>query len=355
MKTTTHKKLLLASAAVFTMGLGMASTPAMAFDEVNWSWDKLVTENVLKDVLVSIDVSPSGMVEIEKTQVFVGDVTASSTVSNITNNPPEGDGTAQAIPFAAFIDLEADFDDNLANNPITGVTLNTPGLTAANADGYVDSNAEKIFLTFDLESEDGPELIVLGERDAIDLPKIESAATAVGNNQDIFSTVSVELHDGQFLYGGYAEGDNTELLASVLELTPDSGNTNLEIAAGLALGGALGLITPATVSADSTVTAILNASVDSDATAVANNMSVELAAFTPDDAFMIADVTQFAYADVSATSLVDDVTVDGYGGFGAAGMGPVPLEEDAIQIPLVKSVATAVGNNFSVTVNSPEL
>lgn len=109
------------------------------------------------------------------------------------------------------------------------------------------------------------------------------------------------------------------------------------------------------MSADSTVSGILNATVDSQATAVGNNMSVDLAAFTPDDAFAIADVTQVAYADVTATSLVDDVTLEGYSGMGAAGLGPVPLDEDGVQIPAINSVATAVGNNFSLKVSSPEL
>lgn len=84
-------------------------------------------------------------------------------------------------------------------------------------------------------------------------------------------------------------------------------------------------------------------------------MSVDLAAFTPDDAFMIGDVTQFAYADVTATSFVDDVTLEGYSDMGAAGLGPNGLSEDMPQIPAVNSVATAVGNNFSVNVSSPDL
>lgn len=362
MKAITRKPLLLASAAVAVMGLGMISTPAAAFDNVDWSWDKTVTENVLKDVTVTIDTAPSGMVEIEKKQDFIGDVTASSTVTNITNNPPgEGGQPAPAPgPDTFTIDLKAYYDDNAYGNPITNVLLlndEETGLDLSNASGHVDNNHEKVYLTFDLslpEEEPAPAPIPIGERDALDLPQVSSIATAVGNNQDITSSVSLELHDGQFLWGGYADPESTEEaaqdLSTLLGFTPNLGNTHTSGSAYLAFAGQLGLIEPATVSADSTVTGILNASVDSQATAVANNMSVELAAFTPDDAFMIADVTQHAYADVMATSLVDDVTVDGYSGFGAAGMGP-----GADQIPLVNSAATAVGNNFSVTVSSPEL
>ena len=110
------------------------------------------------------------------------------------------------------------------------------------------------------------------------------------------------------------------------------------------------MIEPATISATSSVSAILNASVESNATAVANNMNIDLEASTPDDAFMIADITQHAFANVSATSLVDDVTINNYTGLGAAGFGP---GED--QIPLVSSNATAVGNNLAVKVSGPEL
>ncbi len=357
----THKKLLLTATAIAVMGMGMASKSAMAFDTVNWEWNKLVEENVIKNVNVDIDVSPSGMVEIEKQQTFIGDVTADSTVTNITNNPPEGDGTAQPIPLNLTIDLEAEYDSNQPNNPVIGLTLNDPsGFTASNVSGFNDENNETLFLTFDLEDENPPEPIILGERDAIDLPKIESAATAVGNNQDIASSVSLELHDGQFLWGGYTETEDPQQaatnLSTLLGFTPDTGNTYTDGAAFLTFAGLLGMIEPSQISANSTVTGILNASVDSSATAVANNMSVELAAFTPDDALMIADVTQYAYADVSATSLVDDVTVDGYGNFSGAGMGPCGgCLEGEPQIPLVKSIATAVGNNFSVKVSSPEL
>lgn len=360
MRTLTRKSTLLASATVVVMGLGTMSNPAMAFDDVTWSWDKTVTENVLKDVNVLIDTSPSGMVELEKIQMQIGDVTASSTVSNITNNPPGDDANPAPAPGPSTItiDLAAHYDSNLANNPVTGMTLNGPaGYSAANAMGNNDENGEVLNLTFDLTDENpapAPAPIAIGERLGIDLPQVASAATAVGNNQDLSSSVSMELHDSQFLFGGFAQGQEGAV-DDIIANFPDSGNTHTDIAGALALAAASGLIEPATISADSTVTGILNATVDSSATAVGNNMSIDLAAFTPDDAMVIADVHQIAYADVMATSLVDDVTWEGYTDLGAAGLGPVPLDPDGVQIPAVNSVATAVGNNFSLKVSSPEL
>lgn len=357
MRPTNRKRMLLATATAAVMGLATQTNPAMAFDTVDWSWDKTVTENVVKNVNVDIDTSPSGMLELEKIQAHVGDVSATSTVSNVTNNPP-GEGAAPGPapgPEIFTIDLKAKYDDNQANNPITNVYLlngDETGLELSNPTGHVDNNKEKIYLTFDLTvpaDEPAPGPIPVGERLGVDLPAVASAATAVGNNQSIESSVSIELHDGQFLFGGFTEASNGGL-EELLAITPDTGNTHTDIAAALMLAGGMGLIEPATVTADSTVTNILNASVDSDATAVGNNMSVDLAAFTPDDAFMIADVTQVAYADVSATSLADAITIEGYSDLGAAGFGN---GED--QTPIVKSTATAVGNNLSIKVSSPEL
>jgi len=364
MKTLTRKSLLLASAAVVVMGLGTVAKPAMAFEELHWAWNKNVEENVLKEVNVNIDVAPTGMVELEKIQMHIGDVTASSTVSNITNNPPgeAGEPAPAPGPGTLTLDLKARYDDNLENNPITSVKLlngDDTGLELSNAFGHVDNNKEKIYLTFDLEDTNpapAPAPIPIGERDAIDLPKVASVATAVGNNQNIESSVSLELHDAQYLFGGIGEAGSVDGELAGLFESDGTGNTHTSALSSLVLAASLGTITPASVSADSTVSSILNASVDSQATAMGNNMSIDLAAFSPDDAFMIADVSQFSYANISATSFVDDVTVDGYSGFGAAGMGPCGgCLEDEAQIPLINSNATAIGNNFSIKVSSPAL
>lgn len=357
MKTTT-RKVLLATAAVALLGVGAAPKQAMAFDEVNWNWESTITENLNEEIAVNIDVAPSGLTQIEKMQLNIGDVTATSTVSNVINTPPGEEGPAEGPtpgPTTVTLDLKALYDDNVANNPITSVELlnnEENDFDLSNATGYVDNNAEELYLTFDLtmpEEEPNPGPVPIGERLGVDLPAVASVATAVANNQSIETSVSTRLHDGQFAFGGFAggegEGGAIEDLAANF---PDTGNTHTDIAAAMALGAASGAITPATISADSSVTEILNASVDSQATAVANNMSVDLAGATEGDAFMIADITQVAYADVSATSLVDAVTIEGYSDLGSAGFG---AGED--QIPLVNSVATAVGNNLTIKVNSP--
>lgn len=348
---TNSRKLLRATAISVVLSLGFHSNGALAFDNVNWNWEKDVNEQVNKTTNINIDLNPSGELELEKIQAQIGDVTADSTVTGVHNNPPVdlADGT---VHFSTHVDMEAPFDDNAAGNPITDVTITSGnGLTASNGSGNVDNNLEAVLLHYDLEGDVQVDPSQTGELDAIDLPKVASAATAVGNNQNIDSSSSLQLHDGQFLFGGYAQTseNNIPALGAVISGTPDTGNSHTTAAAGLTLAGALGLITPATVSANSTVSDILNASVDSTATAVGNNMNINLAAATSDDALVIADATQYSYANINSTSSVSDVNVNNYTNFGGANMGPLGNP----QIPLVNSAATSVGNNFSIKVSAP--
>ena len=86
---------------------------------------------------------------------------------------------------------------------------------------------------------------------------------------------------------------------------------------------------------------ITNATVDSAATAVGNNLTATVNADSADDALVLADIVQFSAADVTADSHVHDVTISNYTSLGL------------IDRPIVSSVATAVGNNKSITVTSP--
>src|SRR5258706_13510358 len=62
-----------------------ASTSAMAFDNVHWSWYKTVREHVDIDVDIDINVYPTGLVEVEKLQIFLGNAVAVSTVHDVHN------------------------------------------------------------------------------------------------------------------------------------------------------------------------------------------------------------------------------------------------------------------------------
>ena len=308
MKTLKSARILAASLGVLAVG-AMAS-PAMAFDNVNWSWKKDVNEKVDIDVYIDVDVESTGLVEVEKLQIFLGNVNAESTVYGVANIQPDVGGHWQQVYCYCY-------------------------------GGYF------VHDSFDA---------------TLELPEVVSTATAVGNNQSITSDVPVFLHDGQFVANTRYNDDrwDYESLAGAVDARMgggygdncnDCGNLHTDLAALFTLGAAIGFLTPADISATSNVGYILNASVDSAATAVANNLSVRLESNVDggtncntgcydrlSNHLVIADITQFAYANVSAVSEVHGVIVNNYNSLGE------------IDRALVSSVATAVGNNVSINV-----
>lgn len=312
MKALKSARTLAASLGVLAVG-ALAASPAQAFDNVNWSWKKDVNEKVDIDVYIDVDVESTGLVEVEKLQIFLGNVNAVSEVHGVTNHQPDIGGHWQQVYCYCY-------------------------------GGYFVKDS------FDA---------------LVELPEVVSAATAVGNNQSITSDVPVFLHDGQFVANTRANGDNWDYpsLAGAVDARMgtdyggggdgcnECGNLHTDLAALFTLGAAIGFLTPADISAQSNVGYIKNASVDSSATAVANNLSVNLQSNVDggtncdtgcydrlSNHVVIADITQFAYANVSALSSVHGVEVNNYSNLGS------------IDRPLVNSVATAVGNNVSINV-----
>ena len=53
---------------------------------LSWSWTKDVREHVDIDVDIDIDLKSTGLVEVEKLQIFFGNVTATSNVHDIQNH-----------------------------------------------------------------------------------------------------------------------------------------------------------------------------------------------------------------------------------------------------------------------------
>lgn len=309
MKTLKSARILAASLGVLAVG-AMAS-PAMAFDNVNWSWKKDVNEKVDIDVYIDVDVESTGLVEVEKLQIFLGNVNAESSVYGVLNVQPDVGGHWQQVYCYCY-------------------------------GGYF------VHDSFDA---------------TVELPEVVSTATAVGNNQSITADVPVFLHDGQFVANTRYNDDRWDYasLAGAVDARMggggngndcnDCGNLHTDLAALFTLGAAIGFLTPADIGATSYVGGILNASVDSAATAVANNLSVRLESDVDggtncntgcydrlSNHLVIADITQFAYANVSAVSEVGGVVVNNYNSLGE------------IDRALVSSVATAVGNNVSINV-----
>ena len=320
------KGSLLATASAIVLAAAPIA-PAAAFDSVNWTWDAEVLETVAKTVNINIDMTPTGMLMVEDLQVFIGDAKAESTVSGVENNQPEGGGV---------VDLgtqDIQFHYGLGGNLLED-DFKSPSVTAGSVD-EVDQEPNingTVTATIDLGEVHVPPTESF---DALtELPSVVSAATAVANNTNITSDTSIELHEGQFVFNA-GEGSVSNVPGV------DTGNSNLEAAAVLGVLALTGNLESSDIKATSTVSDILNASVDSSATAVANSLSVSLTPATPADSLVIADIVQFAFADVTAKSDVTEVSLNSYTNLGS------------LTSPIVNSVATAVGNNKSITVVAP--
>jgi hypothetical protein len=282
------RSALLAGSAALSL-LFVTSGVASAFDDVDWTWDAKVNENIDIDVKVDAYFEPDGLVQVEKLQAQIGDVKAISVVKDVEFDPSVDDGKGGG------------------------------------------------WGGWDVKVEAG---------DPVDLPAVLSSATAVGNNQSITTDVPVLLHDTQIVVGGVDDGKDWGSYFG------NGGSDFSDV-----LDGDLSDFSPADITAISAVDDIDNAYVDSSATAVGNNISIDMQDATQalagggwgasiSNALLIADITQVNYADVFAGSFVNDVSV--HGGF------TVP-SVDGVAVPLVNSVATAVGNNVSINVSVPDV
>ncbi len=339
-------KSLLAG-LVSAAALAVASGPAAAFDELSWNWDLDLQETVTKTVTITVDVAPAGLALAEIGQIHIGDVSATSWVWDIDNNQPAG-GDGQTIDLGT-IEIEANY---LLGGVFDGGTATGDVVTGATVvEGLVDENDVPpdingtVTATIDLGTLDVPPAEGASFDAITELPEVLSTATAVANNASVDSAVMVELHVGQFAFALPDEGDEPSTPVGVAALN-GGGNVFLDTAGLLTVGALLGVIEPTQITAESQVWNITNASVDSAATAVANNLQINLEPQAFGEDVLIADITQFALADVSAFSTVSSVSVSNYTNLGAFGVG------DGLDTgpSLVSSVATAVGNNLSITV-----
>ena len=134
---SSRKSLLLAATAF--AALGFSSTGALAFEEVDWEWNKIVDELVIKRVNINADLVPTGMVELEKLQILIGDVTATSIVNDIHNNPPAGGGGApgQVVIGGTFI-IDGHVEPGGSGDPVDvlNVAPGGDGDPASNDDGF---------------------------------------------------------------------------------------------------------------------------------------------------------------------------------------------------------------------------
>ncbi|SDM20650.1 hypothetical protein SAMN05661010_03648 [Modicisalibacter muralis] len=191
----------------------------------------------------------------------------------------------------ALVEVEQDFDGSLsADSTVTDID------NVAKADKHINFEWEKSFLGHPVAEGSVDIHVDNSDMGLGELGKIESAATAVANNASIETDVQTNLDADQFWDG--------------------SGS----------------------IDANSYVANIDNMTVDSAATAVGNNLSLDLKTKSASDSILLANIVQVGTGSISANSTITnvDLGVDVPRGF---------------EGPEISSVATAVGNNVSVSVN----
>ena len=145
---------------------------------------------------------------------------------------------------------------------------------------------------------------------AADLPEVSNVAAALGNSNSIQSEVSVQSDVYQSTDGG--------------------------------VGCYWCYALPANLSANAQVSHVTNASVSNAAQAIANSNSITVDPATADDALVISNVEQSAYANASAYASVSHVYVSGYDDLGTG--------DNDLNRPLVSNAAIAAGNINTITV-----
>jgi len=322
-KALKSARTLAASLGVLA-GVALAATPAMAFDKVDWNWTVHKYQKEFIDVDVDIDIDATGLVQIEKLQIFLGDAKAEANVIGVFNDPDRS--------YVKVAHEKQEYNHWTKKwETVTYYTYEPLALTVAQ------------------------------------LPEVTNAASAFGNLQVITADVPIFLHDGQFVANageGY-DYDNsidpqTAIFGLGLALAGVGGNTHTDLAKVFTWGAVTGVLDKADIKAEANVALIKNATVDNSAFAAANLIQVSLesdlnggpvrttctygnygcSTITPPSNHLVqADITQFAYADVTAKANVGGVSVTGY-------------DLDGLDRSIVNNVATAIGNAVIVNVGN---
>jgi hypothetical protein len=336
--------------------------------------------------------------ESDNPAIFVGGAGAAGGYFSL--NPPAGNlagaGVIGAIGAGAIEEGDAAFKGELGGSSKT--TFKTASTTNTSSETITDvinrSSSERGYtydfkgrgegkFKYDEQSENITRYMGLfpALQDATkELPKIESTAVAFGNMISIDSDVMVEEHSLQVLAdrncglnGESREGSrgdcqvdfrnaefdlDADYSLNDKDINLDTKNHFHDVGLYAALAGGAGLFTKANVSAVSVVDDILNASVESSATAIGNLKSINVSTDKFDNGVVLADITQVSVADVSAESMVGGglqkpvVCVAapcdgiGYGGI------EIVNYNNLGGMTIASSTATAIGNAVSITVSS---
>jgi hypothetical protein len=310
MKALKSARTLAASLGVLAAG-ALAAGPAMAFDVVDWNWYKNKYQTEWINVDIDVDIESTGLVEIEKLQIFFGNSVAVANTHDVINTQFDSGGNWRDVYYSCYC-------------------------------------YGKVWVPNALDAQ-------------WHLPEVTTAASAFGNLQVITSDVPVFLHDAQFVANDSSYSDTygySNFASMVASAGYGYGNIHTDLAKAFTVGTVYNLLTPANIGAYANTTWIVNATVDNTATAAANLIQVNLESdvdgmgqyattscmygYCDTDRLsnhvVQADITQFAYANVGAVANVQGVYVDNYSNLAK------------IDRSLVNNVATSIGNGVIVNV-----
>ena len=376
------------------------------------SYDHQETKDIIRH-----DVNNSTKTSNSTTDAFRGKLDGELTVASRSNNPAlfvggagaaggwfslnpsggnlAGAGVIGAIGADAVSEGDASFAGELggsltqstnttSSTIVDNTTVNEAINDSSSRNGYTYglSGAGSASLWASLQTEDITRIYGLYPvlQDATkELPKVESNATAVGNLISIESDVAVQEHSLQVVAdtncnhidnaaSGTQQGCNPDFNNAQFDLDADlnvnngfvnvdSGNTYHDVALLTTMAAGAGLLKKADITAVSTVDDILNASVDSAATAIGNLKSIDVTTSNANNGLVIADITQVSMADVSAYSTVggSPILVNALDQGVSYGGGINFVNYNHLGgVTLAKSTATAIGNVVNVGVNSAQ-
>jgi hypothetical protein len=305
--------------------------------------------NIHVDTNVSVD--PTGIAQVEKLQISIGGKNANAYVGAVINDP--------AVTYTALTDTTTTdgyfgggfkFDGKIYDEKIASIKgyENYFGGIKLDPQYVRDTDYMQGHGTFggSFHSVSTSTYYVPDPINALtELPLIQVSAVALGNSEAITSDVAVALHEGQFQFdvgqstdpkwdpfGGWG-GNSSDWT--------DASNTNTGLAATLLSDALDGTIAPSNLTANAAIGSAVNYQVDLSAVSISNNHSIELNASTPDDAMLIADLTQFSYANNTANAVLGVQTVSNYTNLGK------------LENALTNVSAIAAGNVSNITVTLP--
>lgn len=220
-----------------------------------------------------------------------------------------------AMPAFAFDTVtwnwDADVQSTVTTSAIASLTVAPTGLEQVESE-QLSLGSFTATSTSNLIANDVISLTGLAIDDVID---VATKSTALGNSAALESDVSMQFDMIQN-FGGASAVLATPLTGAILDIT-----------------------LPGVLAATSTTTGIVNGTVDSAATSVANNMTADLVTTSGTDAFLLGNNIQNAYATATSISLVDGAVFNNVSDLGT------------LVDPGISSVATSLGNNLGVTID----